>query len=184
MTNPMTTITTRSLTWQDLLDDPKLHDLPYKIELNERGQIIMSPTTNFHSDFQSEIERLLWQLLPKGRPSPECTIKTRLGERVADVVWASFAFRRLHRHEAVYSQAPEICIEVMSNGNTWAEMEEKVLLYLAAGAQEVWICRFGPMIFFTADGEQSQSSLAPNFPAVIAIEDELEDSEKTEDTAT
>jgi Uma2 family endonuclease len=177
----MTSPATRPLTWQDLLNDPKLRDLPYKIELNERGQIIMSPTTNWHSFYQAKIMFWLQSHLSAGLAMPECTIKTRLGERVADVAWLSKAFWRLYRNEAVYGQAPEICIEVMSSGNSWAEMEEKVMLYLGAGAQEVWICRFGPMLFFTADGEQPQSRLAPNFPSVIAIEDDFED---TEDAAT
>jgi hypothetical protein len=28
----------RPMTWQDVIDDPSLQDLPYKIELDERGK--------------------------------------------------------------------------------------------------------------------------------------------------
>ena len=29
--------------WQDICDDKLLQDLPYKVELNQWGQIVMSP---------------------------------------------------------------------------------------------------------------------------------------------
>jgi hypothetical protein len=29
--------------WAEVVEDPNLKDLPYKIELNEYGQIIMTP---------------------------------------------------------------------------------------------------------------------------------------------
>lgn len=31
------------MNWQEVCADPHLLDLPYKIELNERGQILMTP---------------------------------------------------------------------------------------------------------------------------------------------
>jgi hypothetical protein len=35
--------------WQHVLEDETLRDLPYKIETNERGQIVMSPVTKRHT---------------------------------------------------------------------------------------------------------------------------------------
>jgi len=32
--------------WQDVINDKSLQDLPYKIELNEHGNIVMSPASN------------------------------------------------------------------------------------------------------------------------------------------
>jgi hypothetical protein len=32
--------------WIEVLADPVLRDLPYKIELNEYGKIVMSPASN------------------------------------------------------------------------------------------------------------------------------------------
>jgi hypothetical protein len=32
--------------WQNVLEDKALRDLPYKIEMNAHGQIVMSPVTN------------------------------------------------------------------------------------------------------------------------------------------
>ena len=37
------------MNWQEVCADPHLRDLPYKIELNERGQILMTPVRLYHS---------------------------------------------------------------------------------------------------------------------------------------
>jgi len=34
------------MSWAELCDNPKFQDLPFKIELNRAGQVIMSPTKN------------------------------------------------------------------------------------------------------------------------------------------
>jgi Uma2 family endonuclease len=169
----MTQNTTES--WQSVIDNPNLRDLPYKIERNQWGQLIMSPTHNNHSDFQEEIQALLRQQKTSGRVIPECTIATSKGEKVVDVAWASTNFRQAHKHEAAYSAAPELCVEVRSPNNSWAEMTEKIALYLEKGAIEVWICQVsgesGQMRFFGAGGEMAQSLLFPSFPGQLSIED-------------
>jgi hypothetical protein len=43
------------MTWAEACDDPSLQDLPYKVEINRHGQIIMSPVRNEHSFYQFEI---------------------------------------------------------------------------------------------------------------------------------
>ena len=80
------------MNWQDVLEHPSLQDLPFKIELNEWGQIVMSPTSNKHSNVQAELGQLLKQSLPEGRIFTECSIDTPRGVKVADVAWASNAF--------------------------------------------------------------------------------------------
>jgi hypothetical protein len=65
--------------------------------------------------------------------------------------------------------APTICIEVMSPSNSVDEMAEKTAIYLASGAQEVWIlAETGAMSFHDVSGEQPRSRIVPQFPAVIA----------------
>ena len=41
--------------------------------------------------------------------------------------------------DASLSQAPELCVEVMSPSNLAGELKEKTSLYLAAGACETWV---------------------------------------------
>ena len=34
------------MTWEEIINDPTLQNLPFKIETNRFGQILMSPATN------------------------------------------------------------------------------------------------------------------------------------------
>ncbi len=158
------------MNWQEVCADPRLHDLPYKIELNERGQILMSPVRLYHSAFQGEIIRYLTRLLDGGKAFPEFAIATEKGTKVADVVWCSDLLWQQVKHEAESSVAPEICVEVLSSANTAQEMLEKRRLYFMRGAKEVWICdQNGDMQFFNADGQIAQSEIVQEFPKRIEV---------------
>lgn len=52
--------------WQEVCNDPLLQNLPYKIELNRWGQIVMSPAKIKHGFFQNRIGSLLDRLIPSG----------------------------------------------------------------------------------------------------------------------
>lgn len=156
------------MTWQDVLEHPSLQDLPFKIELNEWGQIVMSPASNKHGFYQVELAVRLQQALPMGHVITECSIDTVKGVKVADVVWASEAFLERYGFETPYARAPEVCAEIRSPSNTAAEMEEKTMLYLAKGAHEVWICDLeGHLSFHGHEGVLAKSRLASDFPSQI-----------------
>jgi Uma2 family endonuclease len=158
------------MTWTEIINDPSLHNLQYKIETNERGQIVMSPATNKHSRFQSRISSLLEELMQGGEFITECAIQTSKGVRVADVAWASTGFLEAHANEDAYSLAPEICVEVISPSNTPEEMLEKRDLYLARGAREVWTCDLeGQMKFYAHAGKLERSEMVPEFPLEIRL---------------
>lgn len=80
------------MNWQQVCEDPSLQDLPYKIELNEYGQVVMSPASNQHGRQQARLAILLTQHGPEGEVISECSIDTPKGVKVADVVWASPPF--------------------------------------------------------------------------------------------
>ena len=154
--------------WEEVCEDRQLQDLPFKIELNKWGQIVMSPVKIKHSFYQGRIQRLLQFLLTTGEVMPECAIETSDGVKVADVVWCSIARFDLIQDRVSASIAPEICIEVKSSGNSWEEMEFKQKLYFEAQAIEVWICNEqGQLRFYDRQGELAQSLLVPNFPNQI-----------------
>lgn len=159
------------MNWQEVCEHPSLQNLPFKIELNERGEIIMNAVRVIHSLYQGEIEYLLRTLLKSGRTFPECAIKTAKGTRVADVAWATTDTVRKIKGEVECSIAPEICVEVISASNTGEEMEEKKALYFEKGAREVWICENGVMQFHHINGQMAASMLVPNFPKLINIDD-------------
>jgi Uma2 family endonuclease len=153
------------MTWQDVVDHPALGDLPFRIEQDAWGRLIMSPTTTWHSRLQLLIGRMLEEQLG-GEALVECSISTPQGTRVADVVWASDAFVKEHGYPLAFPVAPEVCVEVRSPSNTDAEMEEKITLYLAKGAREVWLCDLeGAVAFFSHEGPIERSRLAPDFPS-------------------
>ncbi len=158
------------MNWQEVCEHPSLQDLPFKIELDEMGRIIMSPVKLYHSAFQVKIALLLERLLNNGIALSECAIKTRSGTKVADVAWASNDLWKQIKNETEAPTAPEICVEIISAGNTQKEMIEKRALYFEAGAKEVWLCdEDGAMSFFNAQQQLEQSQLVPAFPLKINI---------------
>jgi hypothetical protein len=110
----------QSITWQEICNNSSLQNLPFKIESNQQGQLLMTPVKVYHSLFQGKII------------------------------------------------APEICIEVMSSGNTEEEMLGKRKLYCENGAEEFWICdQKGQFRFFSPDEELAHSLLLSEFPRTI-----------------
>ena len=154
--------------WEEVCEDQQLQNLPFKIELNKWGQIVMSPVKIKHSFYQGRIQRLLESLLQTGEVMPECAIDTSDGVKVADVVWCSDERFDQIQDEVSASIAPEICIEVKSIGNTLEEMEFKKKLYFEAQAREVWICNEQDEItFYNEQNELTQSLLVPYFSKQI-----------------
>lgn len=146
-----------ALRWAEVMSDPTLRNLPYKIELNERGKIEMSPASNMHALLQGHVGGELKQQLRNGRVLTECSIATSIGIRVPDVAWASKEFLAVHGVVTPFPRAPEICVEIISPSNTDAEIQEKTAAYLAAGAKEVWLVSESGISYQNANGKHTQS---------------------------
>jgi Uma2 family endonuclease len=127
-----------AMTWAEVMANPYLKDLPFKIELNKWGKIEMSPASNEHGAMQFSVGKEL-DLRPGGKVIMECSIATTDGVRVADIAWISDARAQEIGAVTPFPKAPEVCVEVKSPSNSWAEMHMKASLYLGAGAEEVWI---------------------------------------------
>jgi Uma2 family endonuclease len=128
----------------------------------------MTPPSNLCGNLQVKIAMKLMLLLREGEVSAEVSIQTSKNVKVADVAWASAEFISQHEFETPYSMAPEICVEVISPGNTKGEMAEKRELYLAKGAKEVWFCdESGEMDFFTYEGRIMESRVCTEFPSNV-----------------
>jgi len=125
--------------WAEVLSDPCLRNLPYKIELDHYGRIVMSPASNRHGRAQARLVRWLDKVVTEGEIVTECSVATLKGVKVADVAWLSADFVARHGDATPFLRAPELCVEVISPSNSAAEMAEKVQLYLDAGAHEVWL---------------------------------------------
>ncbi|MDQ5908877.1 MAG: hypothetical protein QG599_970 [Pseudomonadota bacterium] len=157
------------MNWQEVCDDRHLRNLPFKIELNQYGQVVMSPVKVYHSAFQGRIGTLLYELLGI-YVLDECAIATLKGTKVADVAWASPQRFQIVREEDECSIAPEICVEVISSSHSKREIREKIALYFSQGALECWTCdEHGKMTFYAPDGLLEQSILAPDFPVNVDL---------------
>jgi Uma2 family endonuclease len=145
--------------WSEVINHPQLKDLPFKIELNRYGKIEMSPASNKHGRLQVYFSILLEKKLKKGVALTECSIKTIEGVKVADVAWCSKEFIKQHGYETPYTNAPEICVEIVSPSNSKEEMLNKVSWYLQAGAKEVWVAWENAIIeYYDLSGQLEQSN--------------------------
>lgn len=146
--------------WQSIIENPLFRDVPYKVETTRAGAILMSPASNWHGSAQSQIAFSLRSGRVGGEIITECSILTAEGVKVADVAWASDDFMNTHGYSTPYSIAPEICVEIVSPGNSTYEIETKVNLYLAKGAAEVWVVdQEGAVTFFDHSGMLAASRL-------------------------
>ncbi|MGI8640517.1 MAG: Uma2 family endonuclease [Pyrinomonadaceae bacterium] len=150
--------------WQELMSNPFFRDIPYKVELNKFGQILMSPASNRHGILQYKVGQEIERNKQSGIIIIECSILTGEGVRVADVAWASGEFMAEFGEITPYPKAPEICVGIKSPANSKAEMEEKTRLYLEKGALEVWIVdEYSKVNFFSHTGKIKKSKIAANF---------------------
>ncbi len=158
------------MNWARVCADPSLQDLPYKIELNKQGQVIMSPATIRHLLYQREILLLLEKLTRNGKALPEFPLQTDDGTKVVDVVWLTNEQAELVKDAISSSIAPKICVEVIFPSNTMREMMKKKILYFERGAEEFWLCdREGSISFYSRVGSLPTSRMVPDFPCTIQI---------------
>jgi Uma2 family endonuclease len=157
--------------WNEILGDQTLAGLPYRIETNRHGHILMSPPpAASHGKKQAAISHLLVTLLPNGTTITECPISTSDGVKAADVAWLAPG-RESESERALLVIAPDICVEILSPSNTRQEIEEKIELYFEANAKEVWVCDIlGNMSFRVGSATEPampQSTILPTFPLHI-----------------
>ena len=151
--------------WSDVLADPTLRDLPFKIELNAWGMIEMSPASTWHGRRQTRVIQYLTKRLTSGEIITEPAIQTVIGVRVPDVGWGSADFIKSQANDSPLQLAPELCVEVLSDSNSDAEMAAKRAAYFAAGAQEVWlVADDSTIVVYTKDGLQPSSVIVAEVP--------------------
>ena len=157
--------------WREVVEHPSLQDLPFKIETNADGYIMMVAAKNRHRAYQMHIASWFEQHGEKNKAMPECNIQTSDGVKIADVAWGSAGFFERNKYEDPYQESPEVVIEVISPSNREKVMKSKMSLYFEAGAKEVWFCDDdGNMRFFNSQAELERSEMFGEFPGRIDIE--------------
>jgi Uma2 family endonuclease len=157
--------------WSQICNDKLLQDLPYKIELNEWGNIVMSPASNRHGNIQTKVAFFMMSWMEHGTVLTECSVSTSKGVKVADVAWASDGFLKRNKGQTPYLEALDVCVEIKSPSNSDEEMMEKKDLYFAKGAKEFWLCdEDGNVIFYNYRGRMSTSELFPRMFSTIEVD--------------
>ena len=164
------TLTERQAQWREIVEDPSLHNLPYKVETNARGQLILSPHRSDHTRRQSHLFRLLQRHVPEGLISVNYALATPAGVKAPDVVWMSpEREREMAQTGDPSARAPELCAEMTSASTTDAAMQEKRTLYRDIGAEEVWIVSAEGTIRVFGEGGQTSSRIAPSCPVAVDL---------------
>ena len=143
--------------WQELCADPNIPDY---FELNQFGELILSPRpTTPHQRIASAIVRALQdQLGPEA--AVEIALVTDQGVRVPDAVWMPPSEWVRANNATPLPFAPDICVEVLSPGNTREEIEMKKGAYLRGGAKEVIMVGVNAAVeFFGLEGKRTKSAL-------------------------
>ena len=164
------------MNWQEVCQIPYLQHIPFKVELEEGGRLLMSPVSLQHVKLQSKIQSLLSTLLKGGEVFCEFPLQITKPEdtgeetiKIPDVVWISYKrIKKIPKRSFASPIPPEICVEVLSPRNTSKEMLEKQRVYFEKGALEFWVCdNNGNMDFYNKEGQLKHSELVPNFPKKI-----------------
>ncbi len=157
--------------WHEVVEHPSLQDLPFKIETNGEGYIMMVAAKNRHRLYQARISGWLQLHGQENGAVSECNIQTSDGVKIADVAWGSIEFFKKNRDNDPYMESPEIVIEVISPSNSKNAMNRKMSLYFEVGAKEVWFCDDdGNIRFFNPLEELERSELFKEFPVRIEID--------------
>ncbi|WP_395740357.1 Uma2 family endonuclease [Prosthecobacter sp.] len=159
--------------WRKVCADPSLQRLPDRIETNRYGHVVMMLPPGFsHTTRQSATFAYLLTAMPSGA-SVEVAVLTEDGIKGIDVAWISENRVKRGLKDDVLTIAPEICVEVVSPGNTRQEMENKRQLCFAAGAEEVWFCdQKGALHLFLKGSEAmvaKASMLCPSMPKRVKV---------------
>ncbi|MDR3567435.1 MAG: hypothetical protein P4L43_05335 [Syntrophobacteraceae bacterium] len=78
--------------WHEVVEHPSLQDLPFKIETNADGYIMMVAAKNSHRLFRMHIASWFEQHGEIKKAIQECNVETSDGTKIADVAWGSTGF--------------------------------------------------------------------------------------------
>ena len=143
--------------WIELCNDPQSPDY---FELNQFGEIILSPrpTTRHQLLASAASYQLREQLGPEA--AVEVSVVTDQGVRVPDAVWMPAARWDEAKLATPLPFVPDVCVEILSPGNTREEIAMKKGAYLRGGAREViTVDGKGQVEYFGPEGRREKSVL-------------------------
>jgi Uma2 family endonuclease len=127
------------LTFQEF---EKYRDDNQKHELLQGEHIILPPPNSDHSDIQHMLLRVLQPYVDQHGLDD---VRIKAGFKLSDDTWVQpdVSFLRTEqlrkRPRGYFEGSPALAIEVASDSNTAAQLDLKIELYFAHGAEEVWV---------------------------------------------
>jgi Uma2 family endonuclease len=132
---------TRTLTTFEEFE--KYPDDGHKHELLQGEHIILPPPKSYHSDVQHLLLRVLQPYVDQHGLGD---VRIEAGFKLSDDTWVQpdVSFLRTSQLRSTppggyFEGAPALAIEVASDSNTAAQLDLKMELYFAHGAEEVWV---------------------------------------------
>ena len=131
-----------------------------RYELSELGEWIVSPKpTPGHQGVAFEVGFQLTSQLGRGAAT-EVPVLTDRGVRVPDVIWMRPERWAEKKGYSPLQVVPDVCVEVLSPGNTRPEIMMKIQAYLRGGAREAIVVGLqGEIEFFGPNGKLESSAL-------------------------
>ena len=127
--------------------NPAFKNLPFKIELECLGQLQILRALNAHGAIQADPAPMLkGQFKQLGLVNSKCSIQTKDGVGIGDVVGASHAFVAVDANATRPPLAPELCIGINWRSYSKAAIASNAPLYFACGAQAVWEVSLEPVL--------------------------------------
>ena len=74
------------MNWKEVCESPELQNLPFKLELNKDGEVVMNAVQVNHALFAGKIIQFLEIHLPNGYSLPEFPVMTSDNVKSPDVV--------------------------------------------------------------------------------------------------
>jgi Uma2 family endonuclease len=130
-----------------------------RYELTEFGEWILSPKpTPGHQGVAFEVGFQITTQLGRGAAT-EVPVLTDRGVRVSDVIWMPPERWADCKGYSPLRIVPDLCVEVLSPGNTREEIMMKINAYLRGGAREAVVVGLrGEIEFFGPDGRRDASA--------------------------
>ncbi len=129
-------------------------------ELSELGEWILSPKpTPGHQSVAFEVGFRISTQLGRGA-AMEVPVLTDRGVRIPDVIWMTPERWAECKGYSPLRIVPDVCVEVLSPGNTREEIMMKVNAYLRGGAREAIVVGLrGEIELFGPEGRREASAL-------------------------
>ena len=128
------------MNWKEVCESPELQNLPFKLELNKDGEVVMNAVRVNHALFAGKSIHFLEIHLLNGYSLPEFLVMISDNVKSPDVVWISGGKVGAGQGFGCLKHfSRNLCRSGISSEHL-KKLYEKAQLYFEQSALEVWFC--------------------------------------------